>query len=239
MFTSLSLFALLQEPLSSFVTSLSSFVGSVGCFVRIQAFLDSDSRVDRRLIKDCSSYNSSSSISRSCPTEKGFHLEQGEKSLKSQSGDDVTSYAVVIKSGAFGYDTSKEPNLKNVNAEIPFGKFTILVGAVGSGKSTVLKAILGEVNIMDGSVYVSSAEIAYCDQTPWHMNGTIRESIIAFSPIDESWYQQVLEACALRQDLTQFPEGDSTTIGSKGIILSGGQSQRIVRSSLHKLLSGH
>jgi ATP-binding cassette, subfamily C (CFTR/MRP), member 1 len=201
--------------------------------VRIQAFIDSAPVVDGRLIKDSSRCSSTSSDSQLPSLGRRLHLSQEKEGLKSQSLDDLNSYAVMIKSGAFGYDTSQEPKLKKVNLEIPIGKLTMLVGPVGSGKSTMLKAILGEVQIMDGSVYVFSDEIAYCDQTPWHMNATIRDSIIAFSPVDESRYQQVLEACELRQDLTQFPEGDGTAIGSKGIILSGGQSHRIVRPCIH------
>lgn len=230
MFTSLSLFALLQEPLTSFVTSLSSLMGSIGCFVRIQSFLNSDVRVDDRVIEQGNKHDGSwTSRSSDSATEKGSPSEEKPKLL-----NDVvpTGNALVVKGGAFGYDTTKKPTLSDIFAEVPLGKFTMLVGPVGSGKSTLLKAFLGEVGIMAGSIQISSSEIAYCDQTPWHMNGTVRDSIIAFSPVDERWYQQVLDACALRQDLTQLPRGDLTTIGSKGIVLSGGQSQRVVRDCI-------
>lgn len=231
-FTSLSLFALLQEPLSSFVTSLSSLVGSIGCFERIQTFLDSDVRVDGRvklLLKDSDGANTSfpdtsqTSIENEKPAQ--HDLKERASKLSSVSMDGI---AVLVKDGGFGYDTSKESILTDINIEVPVSKFTLIVGPVGSGKSTLLKAILGEASIIAGSVHVSSDEIAYCDQTPWHMNGTVRDSIIAFSPADERWYQQVLGACALNEDLRQLPKGDLTTIGSKGIVLSGGQSQRIV-----------
>lgn len=80
---------------------------------------------------------------------------------------------------------------------------------------------------MAGSIQMINSEIAYCDQTPWHMNGTVRDSIIAFSHVDERWYQKVLQACSLTEDLAQLPKGDLSKIGSKGIVLSGGQSQRV------------
>lgn len=230
MFTSLSLFALLQEPLTSFVTSLSSLVGSVGCFVRIQSFLESDARVDTRVIHDESNDgNSKGSKSLSSAWEKEDSPAQETKLLETQpTRDPSNTNAVVVKNGSFGYDSAKEPNLKGINIEVPMGRFTMLVGPVGSGKSTLLKALLGEVSIITGSIHLSSPEVAYCDQTPWHMNGTVRDSVLAFSPVDERWYQRVLEACALKEDLAQLPKGDLTTIGSKGIVLSGGQSQRIV-----------
>lgn len=230
MFTSLSLFALLQDPLTSFVTSLSSLMGSIGSFVRIQSFLSTDVRIDGRVIqggdKTDNSLNSRSSASE--PEKNTFSSEEEPKLLTDVlSMGSLNDNAVVVKDGSFGYDATMKPILSNINAEVPLGKFTLLVGPVGSGKSSLLKAFLGEVGIMAGSVQVSSSEIAYCDQTPWHMNGTVRDSIIAFSPTDERWYQKVLDACALRQDLAQLPRGDLTTIGSKGIVLSGGQSQRI------------
>lgn len=230
-FTSLSLFALLQEPLTSFVTSLSSLMGSIGSFVRIQSFLSTDVRIDGRLLQHDNNKNVSpldSASSSSGHEEKTSPSKEEPKLLQDvlPSGS-LNDNVVVVEAGSFGYDTTKKPTLSEINVQVPLRKFTLVVGPVGSGKSTLLKAFLGEVAIMAGSVKISSSEIAYCDQTAWLMNGTVRDSIIAFSPVDERWYQQVLDACALREDLMQLPRGDLTTIGSKGIVLSGGQSQRI------------
>lgn len=227
-FTSLSLFALLQEPLTSFVTSLSSLMGSIGSFVRIQSFLSADVRVDGRVLQHDNTKSVSpldSASSSSGHDEKSSPSKEAPKLLQDVLPDGpLNDNAVVVEAGSFGYDTTI---LSEINIQVPVSKLTLVVGPVGSGKSTLLKALLGEVAIVAGSVKISSSEIAYCDQTPWLMNGTVRDSIIAFSPVDERWYQQVLDACALREDLGQLPRGDLTTIGSKGIVLSGGQSQRI------------
>jgi ABC-type multidrug transport system fused ATPase/permease subunit len=216
-------------------------VGSVGCFARIQSFLQSDPRVDaRQIVQDGNGSASSAPPSEHSQSalDKGYlaahdgesrrHSVTGQQLKNAQLGADAK--AVAVRDGAFGYDAAKAPTLAGMDLEVPMGRFTMLVGPVGSGKSTLLRAFLGELSIVAGSIHVSSSEIAYCDQTPWHMNGTVRDSIIAFSPTDERWYQQVLEACALKQDLAQLPKGDLTSIGSKGIVLSGGQSQRIVSS---------
>lgn len=136
--------------------------------------------------------------------------------------------AIMIRDGEFGWDKEKEPILTGVQMDVPKGKLTMVVGPVGCGKSTLLKAILGEVPLTKGSVQLTTMRVGYCDQTPWHMNCTIRESIIGIGEYDRQWYNTVISACALEQDLTQMPKGDRTTIGSKGIALSGGQSQRIV-----------
>lgn len=229
-FTSLSLFALLQEPLTSFVTSLSSLVGSVGCFARIQSFLESDPRVDKRMLGDM---NRDAGSRWSSPSSHLDGTEPVEKQLQGFKdgqlpGNSPGVNAIAVEAGAFGYDVNKDPILSSIDIGVPAGKLTMLVGPVGCGKSTLLKAFLGEVSITAGAIHTSTSRIAYCDQTPWHMIATIRDSIIAFSPVDERWYQRVVKACALEQDFDQLAKGDRTVIGSRGIVLSGGQSQRIV-----------
>ncbi|KAF4342275.1 multidrug resistance [Fusarium beomiforme] len=230
MFTSLSLFALLQDPITSFVTSLSSLMGSVGSFARIQAFLNTDVRVDNRIIcQDHQGDGSSTPKSLGSEQEKDSVPYEKESIIgnKNRPACSIDGNSIVVKDGSFGYDNTKKPILSNINIEAPLGKFTLIVGPVGSGKSTLLKAFLGEVTVMAGSVQISNSEMAYCDQTPWHMNGTVRDSIMGFSRVDERWYQRVLDACALKEDLAQLPKGDLSIIGSKGIALSGGQSQRV------------
>lgn len=103
-----------------------------------------------------------------------------------------------------------------------------VVGPVGSGKSTLLKGLLGEVPHTHGSINLPSRSIAFCDQTPWIANSTLKENITLFSGADEDYYESVLAACALHDDLSQIPDGDRSRVGSKGITLSGGQKQRLV-----------
>ncbi|KAL8819211.1 MAG: hypothetical protein Q9223_002310 [Gallowayella weberi] len=231
-FTSLSLFALLAEPLASLIMAMMAFAGSVGCFGRIQAFLETDEHVDKRR-KSPSDYDSlnasttnESSTSSTAWTEKSISTVATERPLlpfTRPSGGDALS----VESGSFGYDTNKEALLSAIQAKIPRGKLTMIVGPVGCGKSTLLKALLGEVPALGGTIRCLGVEIAYCDQSPFHMNGTVRESITAFSQVDDRWYSTVVKACALTDDLRQMQLGDQTRIGSKGVALSGGQSQRV------------
>lgn len=232
-FTSLSLFALLAEPLASLIMALVAFMGSVGCFTRIQEFLEKEARIDTRqktldlLIDEKSEssipQNIAERMSIGSLTHKHLSLAFKEVPQSSPVGN-----AITVQDGRFGWDPEKDPLLKHITMTVPRQKLTILVGPVGCGKSTLLKALLGEVPTMGGVVRISSKRIAYCDQTPWHMNQTIRQSIIAVLPFDESWYTTVIRACALEEDLNQIPRGDQTIIGSQGVALSGGQSQRIV-----------
>lgn len=136
--------------------------------------------------------------------------------------------AIAVHEGSFGWDKAKYPLLRTIEISVPKEKLTMVIGPVGCGKSTLLKAVLGEVPTLEGIVQISSLSVAYCDQTPWHTSSTIKQTITAFSVFDEQWYKSVIRACALEDDLRQLPRGDQTVVGSKGIALSGGQSQRLV-----------
>ena len=136
-----------------------------------------------------------------------------------------------MESTSFSWPGDAAPVIKRATLEMKgHPLLAIVVGPVGCGKSTFLKGILGETSGFEGHVHLSSFDVAYCDQTPWIMNGSIRENIIADSEVDEAWYHSVLRACALEVDLRNLEDGDDTIVGSKGIKLSGGQRQRLVWS---------
>ncbi|KAL8747798.1 MAG: hypothetical protein Q9190_000370 [Brigantiaea leucoxantha] len=232
-FTSLSLFALLTEPLSSLIMALTNFAGSFGCFARIQKFLETKEHEDKCLrLFDVSS--DIGKTSQTTGTSDGS-LAWSEKPVTTSALRRVIDplarsdrNAIVVEDGSFGWNPEKEPLISSIQMRVPQGRLTMIVGRVGCGKTTLLKALLGEVPPMSGVVrHFFPGSISYCDQSPFHMNGTIRDSIIAFSEPDERWYSTVVEACALDEDLRQMPLGDRTRIGSKGIALSGGQGQRL------------
>jgi ABC-type transport system involved in cytochrome bd biosynthesis fused ATPase/permease subunit len=116
--------------------------------------------------------------------------------------------------------------------DIPRGKLSMVLGPVGCGKSLLLKALLGELDSFEGTVWVNSAGMAYCDQSPWIPNDTVRNIILGPCDWDEVWYRKVIKACALEQDIATWPEGENTTAGSQGISMSGGQKQRLVRTTI-------
>jgi ATP-binding cassette, subfamily C (CFTR/MRP), member 1 len=109
---------------------------------------------------------------------------------------------------------------------IPKGSLVAIVGPVGSGKSSFLGAINGEMKKISGDVGVCG-KIGYCPQQAWIRNCSVRDNIIFDQPFDEERYKAVIEQCALESDLANFPHGDETELGEKGISLSGGQKQRI------------
>ncbi|ODV60478.1 uncharacterized protein ASCRUDRAFT_76455 [Ascoidea rubescens DSM 1968] len=121
--------------------------------------------------------------------------------------------------------------LSDINFTARKGDLTCIVGRVGSGKSSFLKAILGQLpmdkNQNTDSRLVINGSVAYCSQVPWIMNSTIKQNILFGHKYEEDFYQQTIKSCELLSDLKTFPDGDETQVGEKGISLSGGQKARI------------
>ena len=103
---------------------------------------------------------------------------------------------------------------------------TVITGPVGSGKSTLLSTIAGQVADISGTI-TCRGTLAYVPQTPWVFSGTIRENILFGQSYDEPKYTRIIEACALTEDLQQFPDCDQTVVGERGEVLSGGQQARV------------
>lgn len=226
-FTALSLLSLITEPLTQLFHALPEFGAAVGCFSRIQVFLLSESREDYRQFRGLQP----SSVT-TCDTGSNMEaktclgLEPKEMEVNVHSSD--PDAAISIENGVFSWKKDEAPTLENISLTIPLSKLTMIIGQVGCGKTTLLKAILGEVPHATGSIVLSSKNIAFCDQNVWLTNQTMQQNITGYSKHDTEWYSQVLRACALDEVVRQLPNGDQTMIGSKGITLSGGQKQRVV-----------
>ncbi|XP_034881164.1 ATP-binding cassette sub-family C member 11 [Mirounga leonina] len=121
---------------------------------------------------------------------------------------------------------SLAPELHKLNLVVSKGTLVGVCGNTGSGKSSLLSAILGEMHLMEGSVGVHGS-LAYVPQQAWIIGGSVRENILMGDQYDEARYLQVLHCCSLNRDLEILPFGDMTEIGERGLNLSGGQKQRI------------
>ena len=133
--------------------------------------------------------------------------------------------SVVFDQVSIGWEADKS-TLSNINMIIPNGELVAVIGQTGAGKSTFVQSILGETFKTKGTIK-SKKSIAYVPQQAWIQNETVRENIIFKKPLDRLKYNKVIQACALKDDLTQLSAGDKTEIGEKGINLSGGQKQRV------------
>lgn len=139
----------------------------------------------------------------------------------------LTEFAVEVHNGKFSWDPeSRIPTLDGVNLRVKRGVKVAICGTVGSGKSSLLASILGEMHKLSGSVKISGTK-AYVPQTPWILTGNIRENILYGNEYDSAKYDRTVKACALMKDFELFSCGDQTEIGERGINMSGGQKQRI------------
>ncbi|KAJ2781313.1 ABC transporter C member 13 [Coemansia javaensis] len=121
---------------------------------------------------------------------------------------------------------AREPVLEDVSLDAKDGELVAVVGKTGSGKSSLLLAICGELEMTSGSGGVTG-RIAYLEQQPWIMNDTLRANVLFGREYDQAFFEQVVHACALTDDLARWPDADLTVIGERGINISGGQRARL------------
>ncbi|XP_021426877.2 multidrug resistance-associated protein 4 isoform X5 [Oncorhynchus mykiss] len=118
------------------------------------------------------------------------------------------------------------PSLQNLSLTVKSEQLVAVIGPVGSGKSSLLSAILGELPHDKGVLRVKG-QLTYASQQPWVFPGTIRSNILFGKELHPQKYEKVLRACALKRDMELLPDGDLTLIGDRGATLSGGQKARV------------
>ncbi|KEH43664.1 ABC transporter C family member 10 [Medicago truncatula] len=155
-------------------------------------------------------------------------LEAPELQSEKRCSDGNMRGSISIKSAEFSWEDNNvsKSTLRNINLEVKSGQKVAICGEVGSGKSSLLSAILGEVPNTRGKIDVYG-KFAYVSQTAWIQTGTIRDNVLFGSPMDAQKYQETLHRSSLVKDLELLPHGDLTEIGERGVNLSGGQKQRI------------
>ncbi|CUS24594.1 LAQU0S17e02586g1_1 [Lachancea quebecensis] len=197
-YTALTLFALLRNPLTQLATMLGTIVQTMVSAKRIEKFLNrTNTRKHEILIQTVA--------------EIGFQN-------------------ATLAWNRFGTGFK----LEDLNIDFKLHKLNVIIGPSGSGKSSILLALLGELDLIKGSIkvprshkYDTRCSFAYCSQTPWITNTTLKENIIFSSYFDPERYQKTLHVCGLEDDLSEMQDGDETIVGDKGMSLSGGQRQRL------------
>lgn len=165
----------------------------------------------------------------------------------------VASNAIVFEDAYLAWPSESDNRrldrfvLRAINLKIPSKGLTVISGKTGSGKSLLLTAMLGRAEKLSGTIktpqvppsrqrfdhkatksnWIIDGATAYVAQVPWIENATVRDDILFGLPYDENRYERTLSVCALRKDLTEFPDGDLTEIGANGVNLSGGQRWRV------------
>jgi ABC-type bacteriocin/lantibiotic exporter with double-glycine peptidase domain len=196
----MSLLSVLISPVNELVAAIPNLSSALECCSRIQNYVTNKKQVD-------------------------FRNMTGERGVSNVDGS--TPSIIEFDQVYAGWSVDKIVP-RDLSVRIYPGTLNIILGGIGCGKSTFLQTLLGEGVLLDGSVTLPTDDIAYCAQTPFLVNSSIRQNILGNLEYDQEWYDSCLRACALDTDVRHFPDGDETPVGSKGIALSGGQKQRLV-----------
>lgn len=253
-FSSLAMFNGLRFPLNLLPLIIGQIVDAWSSLKRIQDFLlaeDAEENItwypegDHALeLKNASFTWERSQTTEKKESDKEKMAFAGEKAIKrggnKPAGNKKENFVPPSESsghtpeqGNSGNISTLVPNdetpsfqLKDLNLVIGRNELVAVIGGVGSGKSSLLAAMAGDMRRTAGEV-VLGASRALCPQYAFIQNATVRDNILFGKPLDKNWYQKVVEACGLKQDLDMLPAGDQTEIGERGITISGGQKQRL------------
>ncbi|XP_005164759.1 ATP-binding cassette sub-family C member 9 isoform X2 [Danio rerio] len=261
-FASLALFHILVTPLFLLSTVVRFAVKALVSVQKLSEFLQSDEIGDDswrngdmcmslEVGKKYKYQGDTKAINRKGRYRMDNYEQPVRRQLRPSETEDV---AVQVNDGFFTWGSNLS-TLSDINIRIPTGQLTMIVGQVGCGKSSLLLAMLGEMQTISGKVYWSKLpdceilfdgnisghdmelsheersknrySVAYATQKSWLLNATVEENITFGSPFNKQRYKAVIDACSLQPDIDLLPFGDQTEIGERGINLSGGQRQRI------------
>ncbi|OJD19343.1 hypothetical protein AJ78_00705 [Emergomyces pasteurianus Ep9510] len=229
-FPALSTFSLLRVPLDQMADMIAHVQESKASIDRVEQFLnEEETEKYSQLRLDEQHSDSPARIALENATLSWGSTLANSKAGSSSQGDDASGESFC---------------LINMDVSFRIGQLNVIAGPTGSGKTSMLMALLGEMTLLEGSVFLPGGtsdradlrvdpatgltdSIAYCAQEAWLVNATIKENILFSSPFDEDRYAAVIKACGLERDLEILDAGDQTQVGEKGISLSGGQKQRI------------
>ncbi|XP_069464906.1 LOW QUALITY PROTEIN: ATP-binding cassette sub-family C member 10 [Ambystoma mexicanum] len=213
-FTALALVGMLILPLNNFPWVLNGILEAKVSLNRIQRFLELSDQ-------DLGAYYSAAA-----PTDSESTLELHNATF-SWVPPDLAAGNAHLHTEEQGRKGALEAAIQHL--AVKKGSFVGVVGKVGCGKSSLLAAITGELNRKGGLVYISDREQGFglASQEPWIQFATIRENILFGRGFNARFYQEVIEACTLTDDLNVLPAGDQTEVGENGVTLSGGQKARI------------
>jgi len=184
------------------VSTIPMLNAAMACFARVESFLKSDARRDDRLplLGPGESENNSLSLASTDIELETMHRIMPESKISPAA-------MIITQNASFSWDPDGPPAVFDVTFTLQRHQFCFIIGPVGSGKSTMLKGLLGETPASKGFVYQNFQDTSFVGQTPWIRNGTIQENILGISSFEEAWYRQVVNACGLEGDVLILPKG--------------------------------
>ncbi|XP_076862796.1 ATP-binding cassette sub-family C member 9 isoform X4 [Brachyhypopomus gauderio] len=247
-FASLALFHILVTPLFLLSTVVRFAVKAVVSVQKLGEFLQSeeigdDSWRNGDMSVTLVSSKKQTGTTKAVNRKQRYKMDSYEQPMRRQLRPTETEdMAVKVSDGYFTWGSNMS-TLSDINIRVPSGQLTMIVGQVGCGKSSLLLAMLGEMQTLSGKVFWSKVpdcemlhdayisknrySVAYAAQKSWLLNATVEDNITFGSPFNKQRYKAVIDACSLQPDIDLLPFGDQTEIGERGINLSGGQRQRI------------
>ncbi|KAF9356142.1 hypothetical protein BGX34_010083 [Mortierella sp. NVP85] len=199
-FPSIALFNLLQFPLAMFPSMISSCIEAYVALGRVHKFLTS-SEVDPHSI-----------------------IVEDPHKLTGRLASD--KYTLLVQDASYSWYKNSQPVISDINLALKKDCLLSVIGRVGSGKSSLIAALCGDLERISGEIRIRGS-VAFVPQQAWIMNDTLRANILFGNPYDPVFYQKTIEACCLQPDFDMLLGGDMTEIGERGINLSGGQKARI------------
>ncbi|KAL1937459.1 hypothetical protein VTO73DRAFT_13182 [Trametes versicolor] len=224
-FSSLTLFNLLRMPLMFLPLSLSAIADAHNAVDRLYGVFEAETLSETK-IQDVDLKNAIEIIDGEFVWDGPPPDAPARKDKKGMFGNKKKPSKTNVPDADAEKSQESTFRLKDVNLAIPEGQLAAIVGPVGSGKSSLLEGMIGEMRRTAGSVKFKGS-VAYCPQSAWIQNATVRDNIIFGRPFDEERYWKAVHDACLEADLELLPNGDLTEVGERGISLSGGQKQRI------------
>ncbi|PTB42046.1 hypothetical protein M441DRAFT_190301 [Trichoderma asperellum CBS 433.97] len=231
-FSSLALFNGLRIPLNLLPLVLGQVIDAWSSLQRIEQFLLEEEQEEDVILKPEGEHaielvNTSFTWEKTPAKEADKGSASKDKKSKKVEALKPAAQPVTTEDSASTLVEEREPfKLQDLNLQAGRNELIAVIGTVGSGKSSLLAALAGDMRKTGGDV-VFGASRAFCPQYAWIQNTTLQNNIIFGKEMNREWYKEVIQACALQADLDMLPNGDLTEIGERGITISGGQKQRL------------
>lgn len=230
-FSSLALFNSLRMPLNILPIVIAQTTDAWVSLQRLQEYLCAEEITDRvehdeEMVGAIEVVGGGFTWEESPPDSDKKQKKKGSRKQRKQEAAQAAAAAATAEAASAPATPVAPFHLDGINLTVSRNELVAVVGSVGCGKSSLLAAIAGDMRKTSGTIRMSS-RLAYCPQSAWIQNATVRDNVVFGKDFDPAWYAAVIEACALQPDIDMLPDGDMTEIGERGITVSGGQKQRI------------
>ncbi|KAK3359696.1 P-loop containing nucleoside triphosphate hydrolase protein [Lasiosphaeria hispida] len=242
-FSSLALFNGLRMPLNMLPLVIGQVTDAWSSLARIQEFLLAEEREEEatfdlkaeQAVEMCDAsftwertptHDAEGTVGGGAPGPKGPKPGKGPKGGPKPAKRAPSPNASSEEDASTLVEEREPFKLQDLSFEVGRNELVAVIGTVGSGKTSLLAALAGDMRKTSGEV-IFGASRAFCPQYAWIQNTTVKENILFGKDLDKDWYSEVIKACALQPDLDMLPNNDMTEIGERGITISGGQKQRL------------